>query len=148
MKKKSRLQKYQNVKNDKAQHTITRQDMDRMIFDLVMGEIYENSHINALPFDDILTKYKVELPENEKERVWDVLVNSMWVSPTMGFGQAGKLELTPQGFQIMSQYGTYSNYLASTMPPQPQRNINATDAQCNQPEETDKNDSAAKKKDE
>lgn len=113
--KKSRIQKHKNTQDKKQQgNVITRQDMDRMIFDMVMGEIYEHSDVNELMFDDILGKYKVQLPENEKQRLWDVITNTSWVSPKMGFGQAGKLELTQQGYQLMSQYGSYSNYVAAT----------------------------------
>ena len=120
--KKSRIQKLKNIqKGNQPQQgqgrTITRQDMDRMLFDMVMGEIYENSDVNSVLFEDILHKYQVELPVKEKERIWDVITNSMWISPMMGFGQAGKLELTPQGFQLMAQYGSYSNYLAATQMP-------------------------------
>jgi hypothetical protein len=121
MPKKSRLHQFKKIGGQPVQkqvqpQVITRQDMDRLIFDMVMGEIYENSHINELHFDEILSKYKVELPINERERIWDVLVTSSLVSPMIGFGQAGKLELTPQGFQLMTQYGSYSNFLAATQP--------------------------------
>lgn len=113
--KKSRIQKLKSTQEkDQQGHVITRQDMDRMIFDIVMGEIYEHSDVNELMFDDILGKYKVQLPDNEKQRLWDVITNTSWVSPKMGFGQAGKLELTQQGYQLMSQYGSYSNYVAAT----------------------------------
>ncbi|HTN44884.1 MAG TPA: hypothetical protein VL098_00950 [Flavipsychrobacter sp.] len=121
MPKKSRLHQFKKISGQRPQkqvqpQIITRQDMDRLIFDMVMGEIYENSHVNELHFDEILSKYKVELPVNERERIWDVLITSSLVSPMIGFGQAGKLELTPQGFQLMTQYGSYSNFLAATQP--------------------------------
>jgi|SRR5690606_26710022 len=119
--KKSRVQRYIKKKkseNQQNQQPITRQDMDRIVFDVVLGELYENSDINSLQFDNILSKYNVQLPYKEKERIWDVLVNSMWVSPTVGFGKSGQLELTPQGYQLLSQYGTYSNYLYAAQNPQ------------------------------
>jgi hypothetical protein len=49
-----------------------------------------------------------------------VLTSSGWVSPTIGFGKAGKLELTKAGFLMMSQFGGYSQYLASAQSNQPQ----------------------------
>jgi hypothetical protein len=107
-------------KKEQPNRTITRQDMDRMIFDVVLGELYENADVNALPYDGILEKYKIALPNKEKERLWEILAGSVWVNPMIGFGQAGKLELTTQGFQMMEQFGSYSNFLATTQPPSQQ----------------------------
>src|SRR5690606_37646654 len=97
--KKSRVQRYiKKKKSEKQQNQqpITRQDMDRIVFDMVLGELYDNSDINTLHFDNILSKYNVQLPPKEKARIWDVLINSMWVSPTVGLGKSGQIELTPQ----------------------------------------------------
>lgn len=126
--KKSRIQKLKNKRENSPKdapqrQVITRQDMDRMIFDMVMSEIYENSDVNELLYDEILSKYRVQLPEKEKQRLWDVLTNTTWVSPKMGFGQAGKLELTQQGYQLMSQYGSYSNYVEATQRAMPAMQI-------------------------
>src|SRR5690606_21450612 len=76
--KKSRIQKLKNKRENSPKdapqrQVITRQDMDRMIFDMVMSEIYENSDVNELLYDEILSKYRVQLPEKEKQRLWDVL---------------------------------------------------------------------------
>jgi hypothetical protein len=69
---------------------------------------------------DVLEKSRIVLPSREKQRLWEVLTSSGWVSPTIGFGKAGKLELTKAGFLMMSQFGGYSQYLASVQTNQPQ----------------------------
>jgi len=147
--KKSRIEKMKKTQTDNAhQPTITREDMDRLLFDLILSELYENSDINAISYDEILKKHQVEIPDKEKERIWDILVNSMWVSPVVGFGQSGKLELTSQGYQLMTQFGSYSNYLASM-----QVNAVQAKAQIDTPHDQKGNpppaaeSSAAKKKD-
>lgn len=91
---------------------IDRNEMDRNIFDVVLKYLYINADKNVLDLDnDILSHMTVKLPDREKERVWDVLTSSGWVSPKIGFGNAGKITLTKAGFQLMSQFGSYTDYL-------------------------------------
>jgi hypothetical protein len=93
---------------------IDRNEMDKSIFDVVMSYLYLNADKNAIDLDkDILSRMTIKLPEREKDRVWDVLTTSGWISPVVGFGNAGKVELTQAGIQLMSQFGSYSNYLAA-----------------------------------
>lgn len=91
---------------------IDRNEMDRNIFDVVLKYLYINADKNVLDLDnDVLSHMTIKLPAREKERVWDVLTSSGWVSPKIGFGNAGKIALTKAGFQLMSQFGSYSDYL-------------------------------------
>ena len=41
------------------------------------------------------------------------MISSGWVTPVIGFGNAGKVELTKTGYQLMSQFGGYSEYLTA-----------------------------------
>ena len=82
-----------------------RLELDRHIFDVVMKCLYHNADRSELAFEaDILKHAKIKLPPKEVSRLWNVLASSNWVSPTVGFGRAGKLELTHAGYQLMSQY--------------------------------------------
>lgn len=93
---------------------IDRNEMDRNIFDVVLKYLYINADKNVLDLDnDVLSHMTIKLPVREKERVWDVLTGSGWVSPKIGFGNAGKIGLTKAGFQLMSQFGSYTDYLAA-----------------------------------
>jgi hypothetical protein len=87
-------------------------DIDRRLFDIVLASLYENADKDTLHMeDDILKPLNINLPPNEADRIWEVMVSSGLVSPVVGFGNAGKLELTKSGYQLLSQYGTYSQYL-------------------------------------
>lgn len=93
---------------------LDRAEMDKNIFDVVLKYLYVNADKNELNLsDDILDHMTIKLPEREKGRIWGVLTSSAWVSPIVGFGNAGKIELTKAGFQLMSQFGSYSNYLSA-----------------------------------
>lgn len=91
-----------------------RSELDKNVFDMVLRTLFESANKNALDLQkDVFEKARIVIPQNETQRIWDVLTSSGWVSPTIGFGKAGKLELTKAGFQMMSQFGGYSQYLAS-----------------------------------
>ncbi|HRO43493.1 MAG TPA: hypothetical protein PL009_11715 [Flavipsychrobacter sp.] len=91
-----------------------RLELDKNVIDLTLRMLFENANTNAIDLHkDILQKARIVLPVKETQRIWDVLTSSGWVSPTIGFGKAGKLELTKAGFQMMSQFGGYAQYLAS-----------------------------------
>lgn len=91
-----------------------RTELDKNVFDMVLRMLFENANKDALDLHkDIFEKSRIVIPQNESQRIWDVLTSSGWVSPTIGFGKAGKLELTKAGFQMMSQFGGYTQYLAS-----------------------------------
>jgi hypothetical protein len=98
-----------------------RTELDRNVFDLVLRMLFENSEKNALDLQkDIFDKSRVKLPSSEMKRLWDVLTGSGWVMPSIGFGKAGRIELSKAGYQMMSQFGNYSTYLASVNNNQPQ----------------------------
>lgn len=108
--------KMREIRNVQQQQTVTmtRFELDRQVFDLVLSTLYENSDKNVLDLQrEIFKPYHVQLPPKENERIWDVLVSSGLVNPVMGFGNAGKLELSKAGFQLMTQYGSYTGYLAA-----------------------------------
>lgn len=89
-----------------------RLELDKYIFDVVMKCLYHNADKSELAFETDILKYaKVKLPQKEVSRLWNVLASSNWVAPTVGFGRAGKLELTHAGYQLMSQFGGYKQYL-------------------------------------
>ena len=87
-------------------------EFDKNIFDLVLKTLYNAADKNGLRFEeDILAPQNLTLPEREYRRLWNVLCNSGWVSPVIGFGNAGKLSLSKAGYLVMEQYGGYLEYL-------------------------------------
>lgn len=111
-----RMKKQTQAQNQQQQQPLLvlpdHRDIDRRLFDIVLASLYENADKDTLHMeDDILKPLNINLPPNEADRIWEVMVSSGLVSPVVGFGNAGKLELTKSGYQLLSQYGTYSQYL-------------------------------------
>jgi hypothetical protein len=101
---------------------VERGELDKKIFDLVLKKLYDNSDKNMLHLEkEIYAPSNVQLPTSESERIWEVMISSGWITPVIGFGNNGKVELTRAGYQLMAQFGGYSEYLASiNQPSQPQ----------------------------
>jgi len=82
------------------------------ILDLVMKCLYEDPDKDVVNLDeDIYKRFNITLPRKVSERVWDHMKSSGLVNPLIGFGNAGKLELSNAGTRLMDQYGSYNNYL-------------------------------------
>ncbi|OSZ78550.1 hypothetical protein CAP35_09960 [Chitinophagaceae bacterium IBVUCB1] len=93
---------------------IDRHTLDKVVIDTVLKALYNNADKDILHIEhDIYASQGLKLPLKESERLWDVMIASGWVSPVIGFGNAGKLELTREGYQLMAQYGGYHEYLAA-----------------------------------
>lgn len=87
-------------------------NIDNAILDLVMKCLYEHPDKDVMNLEEEIYKpLNIVLPRKVSERVWESLKNSGMISPLIGFGNAGKVELTNTGMQIMSRYGSYNNYL-------------------------------------
>jgi hypothetical protein len=101
---------------------LERGELDKKIFDLVLKKLYENSDRNTLHLEnEIYAPSNVKLPANEAERIWEVMISSGWITPVIGFGNSGRVELTKSGYQLMAQFGGYSEYLNTiNQPNQPQ----------------------------
>lgn len=105
----------ERIKTRFAPNTIDqRLELDRNVLDVVLKSLYDNSDKTALFLEkEILVPHKFMLPFRESQRVWKVLLSSGLITPTVGFGNAGKVELTRAGYQLMAQYGGYNQYLDS-----------------------------------
>jgi len=103
-----------SIRRMKVKPTIMldRNGLDKIVIDIVLKSLYNNADKDVLHLEnDIYTPNGIKLPLKESERIWDVLKLSGWVSPVIGFGNAGKIELTREGYQLMSQFGGYKEYL-------------------------------------
>lgn len=82
------------------------------MIDVALNALYNNGDKTTRALnDEILIPNSISLPENEVERLWDILLSTNLVNPVIGFGNAGKLTLTNSGYQMMNQYGSYSAFL-------------------------------------
>jgi hypothetical protein len=104
------------LKRMKVKPTVSldRSEMDKRVFDVVLKTLYNNAHRSGLHIEnEIFRPSNIKVPPHEAGRIWEVMMSSGWVSPVIGFGNAGKLELTKAGYQLMSMFGGYSEYLTS-----------------------------------
>ncbi|RYD55193.1 MAG: hypothetical protein EOP56_16740 [Sphingobacteriales bacterium] len=104
------------LKRMKVKPTVSldRSEMDKRVFDLVLKTLYNSANRSGLHIEnEIFAPSKVKIAPHETGRLWEVMISSGWVSPVIGFGNAGKLELTKAGYQFMATFGGYSEYLTS-----------------------------------
>lgn len=112
--KQNRIKKHQQVLQRmkvRPVEVVDRTTNDKNVFDIVLKSLYNNAD-NALHLENqIYTPNNVKMNNKEAERLWEVMLSSGWVTPVIGFGNSGKVELTKTGYQLMSQFGGYSEYL-------------------------------------
>lgn len=102
---------------------IDRSVADKNIFDIVLKHLYNNADSALHLENQIYAPNNVKLNNKESERLWEVMISSGWVTPVIGFGNAGKVELTKTGYQLMSQFGGYSEYLIAVQATQQPQTI-------------------------
>lgn len=103
---------------------VEHKQMDQQVFDIVLKKLYDNSAKNMLHLEnEIYAPSNIKLPAEDAERIWEVMISTGWVTPVIGFGNSGKVELTRAGYQLMAQYGGYSQYLATVNQPAPPQTI-------------------------
>lgn len=89
-----------------------RNEVDIAVIDIVLKALYYNSHVDTLHIEeDIYKRAKINIPYVEAERLWEVMLNSGLVNPVAGFGNAGKLKLSRNGYELMATYGGYKEYM-------------------------------------
>ena len=93
---------------------IDRNQLDRFVIDTVLKTLYNNADIDTLHLESQIYKPNgIRMSRKESERLWSVMVSSGWINPVIGFGNSGKISLSRDGYQLMAQYGGYSEYLAA-----------------------------------
>jgi hypothetical protein len=106
-----RMQNRQPLQQDMPQLP-TRKQVDDQIIDLVLKALYNNGDKLQLSLTkDILDPMKIPYDDKGVDRTWDVLMNSGYVNPVIGFGNEGMMDLSKEGYKVMSQYDGYLNYL-------------------------------------
>jgi hypothetical protein len=121
MKPKSKINKAFRRLRVKTPILVDQTQMDQHIIDTVLKTLYNNSDKDTLSLENEIYKpYKIRLPLREAERLWNIMTSTGLISPVIGFGNAGRVELTRSGYQLMSQFGSYKDYLASLNNHQPQ----------------------------
>ncbi len=88
--------------------------VDADVIDVVLNTLYRNADKDILNLEnDIYKPANIQLPHKEAERLWEVMISTGWITPTIGFGNSGKVGLSRAGYQLLAQFGSYKAYLAS-----------------------------------
>jgi hypothetical protein len=103
---------------------IDRKQQDILIIDKALESLYNDGDkvIRSLQ-DDVLKPNKVTLSEKDTARLWDLMVSTGLVHAVVGFGNSGKLDLTNEGYQLMSQFGSYGAFLQEHQRQQAQQSM-------------------------
>jgi len=109
-KKKKNLERFKN--RVPLPSMLDKKQQDILIIDKALESLYNDGDKVALSLqEDVLKPNKLQLSEKEAGRIWDLMVNTGLVHAVIGFGNNGKLDLTNEGYQLMSQFGSYSGFL-------------------------------------
>lgn len=89
-----------------------KREKDIKIIDSALKALYnDGDKVTRSLQTEILQANKIKISEAEAERIWDIMVNTGLVNAVIGFGNSGKLSLTNEGYQLMSQFGSYAAFL-------------------------------------
>lgn len=109
-KKRKIVRRFRNRNTTDA--SITQKDQDVYLIDLVLKKLYnEGDKETASLTDDILKPNKIKFTQSGSDRLWDILLSTGLVNPVIGFGRAGSLTLTNEGYQLMNKFGSYSSFI-------------------------------------
>jgi len=109
-KKKKAVERFKN--RIPLPNMLDRKQLDIQIIDTALRAMYnEGDKVPRSLQQDILAPNKIKISERDADRIWDVMMSTGLVNSVIGFGNAGKMTLTNEGYQLMSQYGSYSAFL-------------------------------------
>lgn len=96
-----------------APRTLTQKDVTNILLDLSMKALYNEGDKRELNLvEEILKPHRIEFhDEKSLESYWDIITNSGFIKPSIGFGNNGKVSLSKAGFDVMSQFGSYMDFL-------------------------------------
>lgn len=109
--KKNRL-----VKRFRIRHTneasADKKIQDVALIDIVLKKLYNNGDKNTASLEeDILKPNKIQFTEEGSNRLWDILMSTNLVSPVIGFKRSGRIAITSEGYKLMSNFGSYQNFI-------------------------------------
>lgn len=91
---------------------VDKKQLDVLVIDAALKSLYnDGDKVTRSLSEEILKPSKINISEKDAGRIWDIMVNTGLVNSVIGFGNAGKLSLTNEGYQLMTQFGSYSAFL-------------------------------------
>lgn len=100
-----------------AAPSMTKEEKDVLVIDLTLKELFNDGDRKVVDFkSNVLDKYQLHYDNRTYERYWDLLDATNLVNPVVGFGNANKLSLNTDGYNLMLKFGSYKNFLRSINP--------------------------------
>jgi len=97
-----------------AKPVLSQKEIDTQLLDIILQALYNNGNKLSLSLTkDIFDTLKIPYNQEGSERIWEILINTGFVSPVIGFGNEDKMDLTTDGYKMMTRYGSYKAYLAT-----------------------------------
>lgn len=96
---------------------MTQAEKDILVIDLTLKELFNDGDRQVIDFKkNVLDKYQLHYDAKSFERYWDLLDATNLVNPVVGFGNANKLSLNTEGYNLMLKFGSYKNFLRAMNP--------------------------------
>jgi len=110
LKKRKIIQRFKNRKS--CQATMDKKEQDVYLIDLILSKLYNEGDKTPASIDkDILEPNHIKFTNAGSDRLWDVIMSTGLVKPVIGFGKSGNLALTTEGYQLMTTFGSYKNFI-------------------------------------
>lgn len=95
------------------QPAMTSKDVANALLNVSLKALYnDGDKVELRLVEDILTPNQIQFEDDKShESFWDILTHSGLINPSIGFGNNGKVSISKAGFDIMTHYGSYANYL-------------------------------------
>lgn len=91
---------------------VDRKQMDIYIIDLALSKLFNDGDKQTASLEeDVFQANKIDFTDNGSDRMWDILMSTGLVKPVIGFGRSGRMALTNDGYQLMSKFGSYQNFI-------------------------------------
>ena len=97
----------------KEQVTLSPRDISNILIDISMRELYNDGDKRELKLvEEILSPNNIQFTDEKSlESYWDIITNSGYIKPSIGFGNNGKVTLSKAGFDLMSKFGGFKEFL-------------------------------------
>lgn len=119
---------------------------DNDVIDFVTRVLFSDTSKEFSLTDDILSMSKLKYTPQDEDRIWKLLLNTRMVEQSIGFGKAGKIQLSTEGMLIMNKFGSYNDYFNQQTMSSPSAPDNLNHPSNKTLKNKNKNNSASDKK--
>lgn len=110
---------------------------DNDVIDFVTKVLFSDTSREFSLTDDILSMSKLKYTPQDEDRIWKLLLNTRMVEQSIGFGKAGKIQLSTEGMLVMNKFGSYMEYFNQQSISHPSAPDNLNNATADQSKKKD-----------